>query len=332
MKNTFKFLILTLLFLGCENTPSSFTLPQQNDAFSGAVFYNNKVDILFVVDNSPSMLQYQQRLSARVNDMITALNNLGMDYRVAVTTSTMTTNTANYPLTRMLVGSPVYLTRSNIGLLPSRIIVDEKGSDLERGLDAMKYVTSTSYLNSIGSDFIRDEALLTVIFISNEVDQSSEFGNPDTADFVNYLNSRKPQFDSGARAWLANYIGILTNQSCDALGGHVSIGTQFIRLVDASNGVKSSICSADLASAVSNIRSRIIDQITAYRFASRPDKASIQVSVGGQTVVEDVVNGWTLETEIGGSGQTLYILKFHGNSVPAANEKVVVTFKNYGAS
>ena len=332
MKNAFKILILALLCFGCENTPSSFTLPQQNDAFSGAIFYNNKVDILFVVDNSNSMLQYQQRLSARVNDMITALNNLGMDYRVAVTTTTMSTNATNYPNARKLIGSPVYLTAGNIGQLANRIIVGDSGSDLERGLDAMKHVTSTNYLNSIGSDFIRDEALLSVIFISDEVDQSSEFGNPDSVDFVNYLNSRKPQFDSGARAWLANYIGILTNQSCDALGGHVSIGTQFIRLVDASNGVKSSICSGDLASAVSNIRSRIIDQITAYRFKSRPDKASIQVSVGGQTVVEDVVNGWTLETEVGGSGQTLYILKFHGSSIPAANEKVVVTFKNYGAS
>ena len=222
MKNAFKILILALLFLGCENTPSSFTLPQQNDAFSGAVFYNNKVDILFVVDNSNSMLQYQQRLSARVNDMISALNNLGMDYRVAVTTTTMSTNAVNYPNARKLIGSPVYLTAGNINQLANRIIVGDSGSDLERGLDAMRYATSTNYLNSIGSDFIRDEALLSVIFISDEVDQSSEFGNPDTADFVNYLNSRKPQFDSGARAWLANYIGILTNQSCDALGGHVS--------------------------------------------------------------------------------------------------------------
>jgi hypothetical protein len=316
---------------GCSNRATSFALPSEQDSFSGKVFYNNKVDILFVVDNSKSMLQYQQRLASQMQNMISTLNSLKMDYRVAVTTSTMSNDSSTYPLTRKLVGSPVYLTASNINLLTDRIIVGESGSDLERSLDAMQFVTSASYLSSISSDFIRSDALLSVVFISDERDQSSEFGNPNTSDFVNYLNTRKPDFETGGKAWLANYIGILTNQSCDILGGSVSIGTQFLTLVTASGGIKSSICNADLSGAVSNIKARIIDQITAYRFKDAPNKATISVLVGGRSILEDAANGWTLENE-SVTGVKKYFLKFHGTSIPAADENVDVKYTPATAS
>ena len=81
--------VCVLNLLSCSNRATSFALPSEQGGFSGQLFYNNKVDILFVVDNSKSMLQYQQRLSARMQDMVTTLNDLKMDYQVAVTTSTM---------------------------------------------------------------------------------------------------------------------------------------------------------------------------------------------------------------------------------------------------
>jgi hypothetical protein len=330
LNHALSFLCLLSMY-SCSNRATSFALPSEQGGFSGQVFYNNKVDLLFVVDNSKSMLQYQQRLSARMQDMVSTLNTLKMDYRVAVTTSTMAKDSVAYPISRKIVGSPAYLTAANINLLTDRVIVGESGSDLERSLDAMTLVTSPTYLASIGSDFMRADALFAVIFMSDELDQSSEFGNPNSADFINILNSRKPAFANGARGWIANYIGILSNQSCDNLGGFVAIGTQYISLVDASGGSKSSICNADLSSAVSNIKARIVDQITAYRFKDIPNKASISVTIAGRAIFEDAVNGWTLESEVSG-GKTLYSLKFHGSSVPAANEFVDVKYTPNGAS
>lgn len=324
-------LLSLLMMTSCQNSATQFALPQLNDQFSGQVFYNNKVDILFVVDNSKSMLQYQQRLASRVGDMIATLNALGMDYRVAVTSTTMAANSSTYPMTRRLIGSPLYLTASTINLLPERLIVGESGSDLERGLDAMKFVTSPAYLNSVSSDFVRSDALFSVVFISDEIDQSSEFGDPNSSYFVNYLNSLKPPFATGGRAWIANYIGILTNQSCDNLGGYVAIGTQFIKLVDASGGVKSSICSADLSQAVASIKSRIVAQITSYRFKDQPNKATIQVTVGGRAIFESATNGWTLEIDTSSATQQ-YILKFHGDAIPGASEQVIVNYKPAGVS
>lgn len=333
MKSFLKITFVLSVFLSvtaCNNKATSFSLPSTSDSFGQTVVYNNKVDILFVIDNSKSMLQHQQRLAARVPDMINALNQLRMDYHVAVTTTTMTTNSADYPMTRQIVGSPKYLTSANINLLANRLVAGESGSDNERGLDALAYVTG-SYANSQAPGFLRSDAFFSVIILGDENDQSSEFGDGDEDDFVKYMNKFRPDFKEGGRAWIANYIGAISNQSCDNLGGTPSIGTKYMKLVDESGGVKASICSADLAAAVSNIKIRIVERITAYRLKEQPNKATIRVSVGGVEIFEDAVNGWTLETETS-NGKTIYLLKFHGTSIPASDVQINVDYQPAGAS
>ncbi len=313
-----------LIATSCGNRSTGFSLPSTNQAFGQVITYNRKVDILFVIDNSKSMTQHQQRLAARVPDMINALNALGMDYHIAVTTTTMSA-TSTYPMTRQIVGEPKYLTRSNIHLLNDRILVGETGSDNERGLDALAFVTGP-YAATNAPGYLRSDALFVVNFLGDENDNSSEFGSGASNDFVNYMNAFRPPFKEGGRAWLANYIGSIQNQNCDFLGGHVSIGTNYLNLVIASKGVKESICVGDLTAAVSNIKARIIDQITAYRLKSAPNKSTIKVNVGGVSISEDAVNGWTLEVETDASGVKTYFIKFHGSAIPSEGMQVLVDF------
>jgi hypothetical protein len=320
----------TGFLFSCSNKATSFSLPSTQDSFGQVITRNNKVDILFVIDNSASMMQYQQRLAARVPDMINQLNSLKMDYHVAVTSTTMTNDPSRYPMTRQIIGSPKFLTSANINLLPNRLIVGESGSDVERALDALKYVTG-SYAATNAAGFLRSDALFAVIFLGDEDDQSSEFGAANSNDFVNYMNRFKPPFPEGGRAWIANFIGSLTNQSCDNLGGSVSIGYNYLRLVDASSGVKSTICAGDLTTAISNIQSRVIGQLTAFKLKSAPNKSTLKVFISGRAISEDAANGWTLETEVNGS-VTNYFIKFHGVSVPGADEVVSVDFTPASAS
>lgn len=335
MKPQARFFSLILLFslgqTGCNNTPTNFALPSAEQTFGQIISYNNKVDILFVIDNSKSMLQHQNKLAAKIPDMITTLNSLKMDYHVAVTSTTMASDSSRYPMTRQILGTPKFLTQQNINLLSDRLIVGESGSDLERGLDALAFVTG-SYSNASAPGFMRKDALMAVIFLGEEDDQSSEFGGGSTNDFVNYMNTLKPAFKEGGRAWIANYIGTLTNQACDNLGGYVSIGTNYLRLVTASNGIKESICNSDLSRAVSNIKSRIVGQLTQFYFKSAPSKASLTVSVGGKSIFEDAVNGWTLESEINQFNTVVYFIRFHGTAIPKADENVKVDYLPIGAT
>lgn len=323
-------LFVTAMTLSCNNKATSFSLPSTQDSFGQTVVYNNKVDILFVIDNSSSMLQHQQRLAARVPEMINTLNQLHMDYHVAVTTTTMTTNATTYPMTRQILGSPKYLTVANINQLENRLVTGDKGSDNERGLDALAFATG-NYANTNAPGFLRSDAFFSVIFLGDEEDQSSEFGDGSKNDFVNYMNSFRPDFKEGGRAWIANFIGTVANESCDNLGGTPSRGTKYMKLVDASGGVKESICSSDYANALSNIKARIVERITSFRLKDVPDKSTIRVAIDGVEVFEDPVNGWTLESETT-DGKIVYIIKFHGAAIPAADVRINVDYKPAGAS
>lgn len=337
MKAILKIMSVLTLSTGlssCSPTTTGFTLPTENVDFTGAVVLNKKVDILFVVDNTPSMIQHQQNISAQLPGMTSALNALKMDYRFAVTTTSMSGgNNVCAAEARKLQGSPLYLTENNINLLTDRFIVGSAGCSLERGLDAMAWVTSPTYLNSLGSDFMRSDALFVVIFISDEQDSSSEFGDGTKNDFVNLMNQRKPAFDDGSRAWIANYIGTLSmSNTCDAGGGSSSVGSNYVRLVDATQGVKSALCNLDLAVAVSNIKARIVEHLQSYRFKEEPNKDSISVAIGGQAIHESEIDGWTLEKEVRADGQEQFILKFHGAAIPAADVPVNVVYKPQNAT
>lgn len=338
MKTLLKVMTTLILATGlssCSPTATGFTLPTETVDFTGGVVLNKKVDILFVVDNTPSMIQHQQNISAQLPGMTSALNALKMDYRFAVTTTSMASGTVNAcaPLSRKLQGSPAYLTEKNIGSLPDRFVVGSAGCQREAGLDAMAWVTSPAYLNSISSDFMRTDALFVVIFISDEQDQSSEFGDGTKDDFVKLLNQRKPAFDDGSRAWIANYIGTLSmNNTCDGGGGSSSVGSNYVRLVDASMGVKSALCNLDLAVAVSNIKARIVDHLQSYRFKEEPNKTSIAVTIGGKAIHESETDGWTLEKEIRADGKDQWILKFHGTAIPPADVPVNVVYKPANAT
>ncbi len=329
LTKTVSLFLVLLAATACNNKATSFALPSNSESFGQTIVYNNKVDILFVIDNSTSMTQHQQRLSARVPDMINALNRLGMDYHVAVTTTTMASG-SSYPMSRQIIGTPKYLTAANINLLAPRIVAGDTGSDNERGLDSLAFVTG-AYADSQAPGYIRADALFAVIFLADENDNSSEFGNGDTNDFINYMNTFKPNFKTGGRAWLANYIGTIQNVSCDNLGGFVSVGTKYMKLADASGGIKESICAPDLAVAVSNIKARIVEIITSYRLKDVPNKQTIKVAVGGVMIAEDPVNGWTLETEVSGS-KTTYVIKFHGTAVPAVDQQINVDYTPLGAA
>lgn len=63
---------------------------------------NNKVDILFVVDNSGTMTQEQQRMADRFPGFVQSLNNAGLNWRIAIAT------TDNFPVGYAVPGQSSY--------------------------------------------------------------------------------------------------------------------------------------------------------------------------------------------------------------------------------
>ena len=85
----FQILICTLFYLtGCGNDSPSFALLPDSDTFEqSADNINNKIDILWVIDNSGSMQTSQANVQANFQSFISEFEAKGLDFQMAVTTT-----------------------------------------------------------------------------------------------------------------------------------------------------------------------------------------------------------------------------------------------------
>ncbi|MBV2167978.1 MAG: hypothetical protein KUL82_04645 [Bdellovibrio sp.] len=321
MKKEFSVLgmVATVFVLAACAQDVKFDLPAASDNFGQSITYNNKVDILWIVDNSSSMLKHQQSLSAQVPDLVGKLNSLKMDYHMAVVTTSMG---GTNPDGGRFIGSPKYVTSSTpdlINSLKDRMIVGEAGSNNERGLESMERALSASYLANEGKGFFREDALLVIIALSDENDKSA-VSSP-VSHYVNFLDGLKRPWVDGSRSWVFNFIGVLpTSVNCKTFNDYSESGLTFIDIVRESAGVQESICSTNLSSAVSNIRARIYQILTDFKLSKLPLVETITVSINGQSVPRSNVNGWDYI-------ESLNVIRFYGSAVPSADASIKVDFK-----
>ena len=200
-------LALSLFAGACS--PVNYGIVSKNESFGQTYTYNNKVDILWVVDNSSSMQQHQSRLSDQIPEMVSKLNSLKMDYHMGVITSSMGGDNADGG---KLIGSPKYLVPSTgnlTNLLRTRLIVGQTGSNNEKGLESAETVLSAGYAGGEGKGFLRDDALLVVIVLSDEEDKSRSVAT--AVDYYkNFFDSVKRPWADGSRSWVLNFIGVLS--------------------------------------------------------------------------------------------------------------------------
>jgi hypothetical protein len=308
-------LVGTLAFMGTGCTKQDFGLPDSSQEFGATVTYNNKVDIVLMVDNSSSMVQYQNKFANEVPQMIASLNSMGLDYHIAVVTSDMRSagNGGRF------IGSPRYLTSGSSNLvqtLQSRVNVGQNGSDLERGLESLKAVMQPAYLQGEGAGFFRDDALLAMIVLTNEDDYSAESTN----SFIDYFDTLKPPFKGTTKAWTMNFIGVVSiGGECSTTADFKEAGLRYMALSDYTGGIKESVCKSSLATAVSNVRARIVEILSEYYLDRTPNLATIQVRINGNLIPQNATNGWSYSSARNS-------IRFHGSALPGANDRVNVDY------
>jgi sulfur carrier protein ThiS len=294
--------------LGCST--KHFGLSPGNDILVQGEMLNSKVDVIFMVDTSSSMLRHQQKLKAQIPALIASLNAQGMNWRLAVTTADL--NGSGGEFDGGVNDKFIDGTRpESEGAVENRVIQGESGSDLERGL-----LTTLSSLQT-ASAMLRPDAMLNIIFLSDDNDYSTTT----SAQFVAAVDALKPPFKSGLRSWVANYIGTvqLTQECTQSLGQWNGIGQKYVDVVTATGGVAESICSSDLSQAVNHVKVRMADLLTEFKLSKLPKIQTIVVKINGQVVPAATVNGW----EYIPSNNSV---KFHGTAIPKPNDVVDITF------
>lgn len=305
---------LSVLMLGaCSKM--DFGLPDENQSFSATVTYNNKVDLLIMIDNSSSMLQYQNKFASEVPQMISNLNRLGLDYHISVVTSDMRSGGSG----GQFVGTPKVLTSSTpnlVSVLQSRVTQGQNGSDLERGLESIVAVLQPAYLQGAGSGFFRDDALLALMVLTNEDDYSAD----STDGVIGFLDALKPPFKGTTKSWIMNFVGVVSiDGDCSTTADFKEAGLRYMSLANYSGGVKESICKSSLGAAVSNMKARIVEILSEYPLGRVPRLETLVVKVSGVAIAQDPVNGYTYHADTN-------VVRFHGTAQPGAYDKVEIYF------
>jgi hypothetical protein len=334
---------------GCGKS-SNFSLLSQSQNFQQAnAQVNNKVDVLWVVDNSSSMDPLQANLVANFNTFIQNFKALGFDYKMAVTTTDAYLSEAGFNNTASLAkfrdgqSSPTgyYYIMPSIPNIVTNFVtnatVGASGSGDERAFQSM-YDALQSPLNS---DFRRPEAFFAVVILSDE-DDFTDATRPEASWLKNggipdhdYSNPNLPSVASVAN-FLDQYTGsttqnrnynvsaiTITNSACQQ--SHVTaspttiIGQRYIDLANSTNGVVGSICDPSYANSLAFIQQRIVELTTQFRLAGSPDPTSIQVYVNGALIPQDANNGWTYSASSNS-------IVFHGDEIPPSQASINVTF------
>lgn len=315
-----------VLVAGAGCNQQKFGLAAQSQEFGQRVTYNTEVDILWVIDTSTSMDKHQDLMASQMNAFVSGLNDTRLNYHMAVTTMDMGSGGMKGKFLAKS-GTPLILTNQTpnlVNVLADRVRAGATGSSIERGLQAMQASLSSPLASSSGynAGFMRENALLVVIFLSNEDDQS------DSADYIGWLDRVRPPLASGERSWLAHFMGVTnTDASCKTSqwdqAGHSEVGTRYIALADASGGTSEAICDADFRRALTNMKSRILEVMTEYKLDRLPNLSTVKVYVNGAIVPQNATNGWQYYEENNS-------IRFHGSAVPQPDATIRVDFAPAG--
>jgi hypothetical protein len=279
-----------------------------------------QVDVMFVVDNSGSMSSNLSALAAAFNAFILQFDQLGLDYHIAVATTDMD---ATGPGGRGQFVGPVIspTTVDPVAEFTSQTNLGASGSADEQGLAAARAALTPPLITGANSGFIRPDANLSVVVVSDEDDSSPD----DTTQWSNWLESYKPSPDQTSLSGLTGPDGGAFNPiGCTSARGDASSAPRYHRAIRRTKGMWSSLCNADMTQFLTYLSYVAAGLLYRFELQGQPANiGSIQVQVDGVDVPFSTLNGWSYEP-----GENA--IQLNGAAIPDPGQ--VITIRYPGAT
>jgi Flagellar-associated PapD-like len=292
-----------------------------------------KVDVLFVIDNSGSMMEEQQNLGQNFAAFLSAAQAQMVDYQIAVTTTGIEASTGGWSvcpggvsggeagrLFPVTGASPRLITRTT----PNAAQHFANNVNVgwchwnEQGLEAAYRALSPPLVNSSddsrtplpndgNAGFLRPDAKLALVFVSDEEDASSrQVSFYET--FFKGLKGNDPTLLS-----ISAIVGPSVLSSCPTAS---SSGNRYISLAHATGGVVENICTPDWAKSLQNLSSSAFGPRRRFRLSETPsDPAQITVKVNGMPIY----GTWTYDA----ASRTV---TFDENAAPGPGALIQITY------
>ena len=349
--------VLVMSLLACDQEYSELNLESRVQEFDQAP--SNKVDILWVIDDSTSMKEEQAAVKAAGVDFISQLESAEMDFHLGlITTDGDSTNSK----ASILLGSPAVLTNECVaaGTVCSysedfigRFEQGTGGSDQEKGLEVALNAVRPPLSETHNDGFVRDGALLMIIQLSDENDcsDSGRLGPTATGedcysrydeltpigDLVGALRDAKADLGEGGVV-MSGIIGPDVSENCEFAVPGKRYGDAFRML----GGVEADICLQDYSPVMQSLGLAATGIMSNFQldYAARyeSDKAETTeldegkynpkvwvTEVDGEktAIAESAETGWTYV-------QDYAQIQFNGESVPGRGAHIKVEFYSNG--
>lgn len=292
-----------------------------------------KVDVLFVVDNSGSMMEEQQSLGQNFAAFLSSANQASVDYRIGVTTTGLDPSPGGWsecpggaqggengrlfpvdgsspriisPATPNAAG--VFATNTKVGVCHW----NEQGLDAAyRALaDPLLYNLDdprTSLPNDGNGGFLREDAKLAIIVLSDEEDFSSQPVSFYETYFLALKGNDKSKVSFNA------IVGPSDLSTCPTSS---SSGNRYISLAQSLGGVVESICTPDWAKSLEKLSQSAFGPNRSFPLSELPaDPSKIVVRVDGAVVT----GGWTYDAATNA-------VVFERDAAPAPGAMIEVTY------
>lgn len=277
---------------------------EAEEIFHQADQETKKLDIVWIIDNSGSMSDEQSALGANFAAFIDDFIAKNVNFKMAITT----TDTSSYSRKgRMVTDSDVKLTSVKAQENAAQFKTDFKnlvkvginGSGSEKGLEA-----SEGFMEKYASTFLREDAYLAVVIISDEEDQSPKT----VSQYTDYLKGIK---SSDGLAKVYSVVDVNNTNCCQS-----GIATGSARYKDASQKTAGLIADIrdDFHNVLSDMGESIINLLDSFALAQAPVAGSLKVYVNGVITTDFDYDA------------TTHSIKFHQNSLPPIGAEIKVTY------
>ena len=272
-------------------TGTGTTNSHQTDTFNQAA--RPTVDLLFVIDNSGSMQDYQSNLSQQGPAFITEALKANADFHFGVTTTENDNNGKQADSNSAYPNDPIYIG----GLFGHPPLIDSSDTNAaddfsknirvgtccsdarESGLESAWHVLTPNANQTPppqGSQgFLRDDARLVMLALSDEQDQS----HGSTSFYADFFRQLKGKYNAG----LVSFNAIVGDPGTGCNNNSVTAddGSRYTDVATATGGKWYSICTADWAQVAKDMSLDAFQGRVQFPLTRIADPATVVVTLNG---------------------------------------------------
>ncbi|MCG3173078.1 MAG: hypothetical protein GMKNLPBB_01254 [Myxococcota bacterium] len=296
-------------------TPAGLNNLRQIDEFIQSA---GSVDILWVIDTSGSMANERERLVAAFDRFLGSLYDSRIDFHLGVI------STANSGARGgRLMGTPPFLTaqssdpaksfRESLRLANTAVVQEE-------GLASLLLALTPPRTDNENKGFLRPEADLFVIIISDEDDQSR-------GKTGYYIRQFKLLMGAGNENRISiNVIAGLPPEGCTPpgdeglYGAEAEPGLRYIEAAESTGGLVESICNPDYNGLLTRLASRVRPPRRVFPLRAPPIPNTLAVTVDGVNISLDPLKGYAFDA-------VNRLIRFDGDYTPPVKSRIRISYE-----